>query len=259
MSKKDQIDVRVRFTNDFSSNRTYGLKDYICVVIDVIRATSTIAALFGKGIKKVIIAKDRKEAIKYKKENNGYILCGEVGGHPPKGFDYGNSPLEFSKIDLAGKNAILMTTNGTISFFKAKNAKIAIALSLLNFDTVIKFLNDYLQKYDYGIMFICSGEKKEVAFDDVFVAGLAIKNLLKKPLPYSFSDSAKLALNAVLLENDNVTAIGKSCSAHSLRSVGLQRDIAFCAEMNKYEVLPVLRNKGKRLELVDIYSEQGPK
>jgi len=259
MSKRDQIDVRVRFTNDFCDNKQYDLKNYICLVIDVIRATSTIATLFGKGLKKVIIAKDKKEALKYKGQNKGYLLCGEVGGHPPKGFDYGNSPLEFSEVDLKDKNAILMTTNGTISFFKAKNAKLAISLSLLNFDTVIRFITDYLKKNDYGIMLLCSGERREIAFDDAFVAGLAIKELLKRPLSYFFSDSAKLALNAVLLENDNIAALGKSCSAYSLRNVGLGKDIAFCAEMNKYEVLPVLNRSGKKLEMIDFYSKQGPK
>lgn len=252
------IDIRVKFTNRFTENSVFKIKDYACAVIDVIRATSSIAAIFGEGAKSVIIAKNKKEALEYKKKHRKHYLCGEVGGHPPKGFQFGNSPLEFSNARLDSKDLILMTTNGTVSFFKAKKAKIAVSLSLLNFDVVLDYLVEFAQSNGCGILFLCSGEKGEIAFDDVFVAGLAIKDLLRKPRSFAFSDSAKLAVNSVLLESDILGAIEKSTSANSLKSVGLGEDIAFCAEKNKYQVIPVLKHRRNRLELENIYSEHIP-
>ncbi|MGM0368751.1 MAG: 2-phosphosulfolactate phosphatase, partial [Actinomycetota bacterium] len=114
------------------------IKGSVCGVIDVIRATSTITTLLAKGISKIIIADSKKDALSLKENNGGCVLCGEEGGLPPKGFDYGNSPLEISRLrNLKGKNAILKTTNGTVSFFRVKKSVAAYSMSILNLDYTV--------------------------------------------------------------------------------------------------------------------------
>ena len=112
--------VHVLLTNRFGPDDLGEVKlgNCICAVIDTIRATSTIAAMLGCGGESVIVAADKKQAFELKALFKDHLLCGEVGGLAPKGFDYGNSPVEISNLGIKGKNFILMTTNGTQSIFK---------------------------------------------------------------------------------------------------------------------------------------------
>ena len=230
--------VHVILTNKFSPESLIevDIRNCVCAVIDVIRATSTIATMIGCGSKKVIISGDKIQAFKLKKVFTDYILCGEVGGLPPKGFDYGNSPLEISNLNIKSKNFILMTTNGTRSFFKVSNCKSVFSLSILNLNHTMDQIINLANKNNYDILFLCSGEKGKVAYDDAFTAGLAVKYLLTKPFSFSYSDSSKLVLSAAINESDIINALEKSSSAHSLRNVGLGEDIYFCSQLNKYKI-----------------------
>lgn len=213
------------------------IKDSVCGVIDVIRATSTITTLIAKGIDKIFVADSKKNAIALKKSNKKYVLCGEEGGHPPKGFDYGNSPLELSDVNnLKDRTAIIKTTNGTVSFYKVKNSIAAYALSILNLDYTIDCMVRKAKNNNNNLLFVCSGEAGSIAFDDVYVAGLAIKKLLTKGLNIDFTDTCKIVLNSVLTESNINNALEKSVSARSLRGVGLGDDISFCSNLNKYKV-----------------------
>jgi len=209
-------------------------------VIDTIRATSTITTVLGCGGNSVIIAGSKAEAFKLKKVFNEYILCGEEEGLSPKGFDFDNSPLEISRIDTMGKDFILMTTNGTRSFFKVKDCKEVFAISLLNLNYTIDCIIDSALKDSSDLLFLCSGIKGMIAYDDAFTAGLAVKYLLTKPHKFDYADSSKLVLSAALSEFDIASAIEKSLSAKLLRSVSSGEDISFLSHLNKYRVAPRL-------------------
>jgi 2-phosphosulfolactate phosphatase len=232
------LKVHVILTNKFSPKSLIeiDIRNCVCAVIDVIRATSTIATMIGCGSKKVIISDNKIQAFKLKKVFTDYILCGEVGGLPPKGFDYGNSPLEISNLNIKSKNFILMTTNGTRSFFKVSNCKSVFPLSILNLNYTMDKIINLANKNNYDILFLCSGEKGKVTYDDAFTAGLAVKYLLTKPFSFSYSDSSKLVLSVAINESDIINAFEKSSSAHSLRNVGLGEDIYFCSQLNKYKI-----------------------
>ncbi len=230
--------IHVIFTNRFDSKdiEEVDLKNCVCGVIDTIRATSTIATILGCGGKEVIVAGNKRQAFIFKKIFNDYILCGEEGGLPPKGFDYGNSPLEISKLDVKDKGFILMTTNGTQSIFKTRECPAVFALSILNMNYTVDTLIDYAFKNKNDIALLCSGEKGKIAYDDVYTAGIAVKYLLTKPLRFEFSDSAKLAMTAALTDSDVINALEKSCSANSLRKVCSGEDIEFCSQLNKFKI-----------------------
>ncbi len=138
--------VKVLLTNNFSADElSFDLAGYITLVIDVLRATSTIATVFGRGAQKVVISSSAAEAIRLKSTHPGYILCGEKEGIKIEGFDYDNSPSRLSCLDLKGKSIVLKTSNGTRSFIKAKDSRAVYALSLLNFnftlDRTIEYIN----------------------------------------------------------------------------------------------------------------------
>ena len=212
------------------------IKNSVCAVIDVIRATSTIATLFGSGVKSIIIAATLDEAYSLKKAYPDRLLCGEKGGLKPDGFDHGNSPLEFSMLDLSGCKAILKTTNGTAAFLKTKRSPAVFSLAALNFRHTMEDVLDDALANKRDILFLCSGEMGKIAYDDAYIAGLAVKYLLSKPHDLEYSDSAKLVLSAAVGDRSLVGALSKSTSARSLQDVGLGEDIEFCSRLNGYNL-----------------------
>ncbi len=234
--------VHVIFTNKFYPDEIIevDIKNCVCIVIDTIRATSTITTILGCLGSQILIAENKEEAINLKKIFNDFILCGEERGLPPKGFDFGNSPLEISSIDLKDKNFILMTTNGTQSILKLKDSKLVFALSLLNLNYVLDCAVKSAYENSHDILILCSGEKGKIAYDDVFTSGMAIKYLMTKPYNFFFTDSSKVALSVGLSESSILDALEKSYSAKSLRNVGLGDDIDFLSKLNIYNVCPYL-------------------
>jgi 2-phosphosulfolactate phosphatase len=245
--------IHVLFTNHFDGKdiAEVDLKNCVCGVIDTIRATSTIVTIIGRGGSEVIVAGNKKQAFIFKKIFKDYILCGEDGGLPPKGFDYGNSPLEISRMDIKDKGFIIMTTNGTQSIFKTSQCPAVFMLSILNMNYAVDTLVDYALENKNDIVLLCSGQKGKVAYDDVYTAGIAVKHLLTKPLKFEFSDSAKLAMTAAITDVDIINALEKSCSANSLRKVCSGEDIEFCSQLNKYKIaakLHILSSKNIKAE-----------
>lgn len=229
--------VDVALSNNFApESLRVDIDNSVIAVIDIIRATSTIATLFGSGVKSIIVAGTLNEAYSLKEAFPERLLCGEKGGLKPDGFDYGNSPLEFSTLDLPGRQAILKTTNGTVSFLKAAGSPAVFSLAALNFRHTMDDILDYALDHDKDILFLCSGEMGKVAYDDACIAGLAVKYFLSKPRDFIYTDSAKLVLSAVLGDRVLLNALLKSISADSLKKVGPGSDIEFCARLNGYNL-----------------------
>jgi 2-phosphosulfolactate phosphatase len=84
----------------------------ICIIVDALRATSTLAVLFGRGASLVAVAGTIEDARLLHGDMPGSLLCGEVGGLPPEGFDFGNSPAEFEETELGGRPLVLATRTG---------------------------------------------------------------------------------------------------------------------------------------------------
>ena len=229
--------IDIALSNNFEpESLKVDIEDCICAVIDVTRATSTIATLFGSGVKSIMIASDLDQAYALKKDFPERLLCGENKGLAPEGFDYGNSPLEFSGLELSGREAILKTTNGTVSFLKAMASPFVFSLAALNFRYTMDAVLSCAMEMEKSILLICSGEMGKVAYDDTYIAGMAVKYILTRPGKFEFSDSAMLVLSSVLGEKSIEAALIKSTSAKSLKKVGLGDDIAFCARLNNYNL-----------------------
>lgn len=240
--------LEIFLTNNFNNpddTSNIDFSNYVCAVIDVIRATSTIATILGRNADSIIIAKTKEQALRLKEYFKDHILCGEEYGLPPEGFDYDNSPLELSNLNIRGKKVILKTTNGTKSFLKAQKAKAVFSLSIVNLNYTLDCMLDYVKKSSGDILLLCSGKTGEIAYDDAYTAGLAVKYLLTRPISLELSDSAKLVLSAALSEKNILDALQKSSSAHALKKIGSGDDLKFCSKLNRYNVT------GK-LEIMDI-------
>jgi len=229
------IDIAV--TNDFTANPKHvDVSKYVCGVIDIIRATTTISVVLAKGASEVVIAKNKSQAFSLKKIFKDYLLCGEEGGLPPKGFDFGNSPLEYSRMDLEGKGMILKTTNGTKSFFKTINSKSSFALSFVNMSYTCDAIIHEAEKNGLDILLICSGEKVKIAYDDTYAAGFAVNILKQKRDRITLSDSALILLNNAKTESSIREALKRSVSYRSMQKAGLGEDLEICCLPDLYEI-----------------------
>jgi 2-phosphosulfolactate phosphatase len=220
----------------------------MCLVIDVIRATSTIAAALGRGAERVVIAPSIEQAFKAKRSFPDAVLCGEEKGIKIEGFDFDNSPLKLSGLDLSGRSVVLKTTNGTESILKARNARETAALSLLNFHCTMDYAVQASERNRLDLYFLCAGKWGEVSYDDVYVAGLGIRYVAERCDRAELSDTALLALNAASNEKDIYRALVKSQSGTYALTLGLEEDIRFCSQLNKYNITGTL----------DVFAVQNP-
>jgi 2-phosphosulfolactate phosphatase len=230
----------------YLSNAHFGLappidiEKRVCLVIDVIRATSTIAAALGRGAERVVIAPSVEKAFEAKLSFPDSVLCGEEKGFKIDGFDFDNSPLRLSGLDLSRRNVVLKTTNGTESILKARKAGETAALSLLNFRCTMNYAVQASKRNRSGLLFLCAGIGGEVSYDDVYVAGLGVRYAAERCESVELSDTALLALEAASNEKDAYEALARSKSGRYGLSIGLGEDIRFCSRTDTYETTGVL-------------------
>ncbi|MBU2446306.1 MAG: 2-phosphosulfolactate phosphatase [Bacteroidetes bacterium] len=167
--------------------------DKNCIVIDLLRASSTIITALNNGAKEIIPVNSVEEALKISKnlDKSSYLLCGERQTQTIEGFDLGNSPLEFTEEKVKGKRIIFSTTNGTKVFNHLKNAKKVLLAATSNVSTVA--LEMVKSREDWVI--ICAARDGFFDASDALCAGILISKIhqqIKETL--SLNDAARLSL-----------------------------------------------------------------
>ena len=214
------------------------LRGKTAVVIDVLRATSTIVTALSNGARNIIPVQDMGEASKMSSniDSDRYLLCGEKDGQKIDGYDLGNSPLEYTEETVGNKTIIFNTTNGTKTIKKASSALHVYIASFLNMQAVV----NALQEHDNDIVLICSGWKGRLSFEDSLLAGALIHSLGNGTLPSNAKDGAMVVYGLYEKYGDDIAAIIKQ-SDHAQRLKGWvdENEIDFCCDVNKFDILPV--------------------
>ncbi len=222
----------------------YDLNDTTIVIIDVVRASTTICTGIHYGLEHIVALADIDETIKLKQQ--GYIIAGERNGNKLEGFDFGNSPLDFTNRSLLdGKKLGITTTNGTRSLKIAEEK----ASKFNNFEILIgTFVNhsaisDYLSKHAKNVLLVCSGWKANLSIEDtVFAGGLASR--LMQYGNYEFMSDG--AAHAMLLYEQAKSNLFDFVIDNSARFRGrpnaLIDDIRFCLRDSIIDTIPVVRN-----------------
>lgn len=216
--------------------------DKTFVVLDILRATSTIVTALANGATEVIPVADPSEAIQLAK-NLGEDQCltgGERGGLPIPGLNLGNSPLEYTREVVGGKKAALCTTNGTVAIRWSQSGKRVLIGSFLNLPAVVEAL-----RQEDDVLLVCSGRNGSLALEDFVCAGMIVHRLVTlfgKKKKLSLSDSAVLSRLAYQnMEKTKGLPEGLAETAHGkdLTELGLGEDILYCAQVGLYDVVPV--------------------
>jgi len=214
------------------------------VLVDALRATTTIAVLFAQGLADLVVTQD----IPFARERaaaDGRLLFGEVNGLPPEGFDGGNSPVEAEELEVAGRGAVLFTTNGTRALCGLAPRGEVVTGSLANLSAVA----EYLAAHERGII-VCAGEAGGTRFaqEDFAVAGVILQETLKRAPGAELGDAAGLAMSAFRFEEwlgagiqrtgHSGRLIGSARHARDLFAAGLGADVQFASREDVADVLP---------------------
>lgn len=217
----------------------FDLTDSIVVIIDVFRATSTIATALYNGAARVIPVSGVDECKKLGNELAGCITAGEREGKVIEGLQYGNSPAEYPREFIQGKTLVLTTTNGTRLLHMAleKGCSEVITGSFPNLSAVC----DYLMNQDKNIILGCSAWKDKVNLEDTLFAG-AVINRVKEHFTIH-DDSSLMAEEMYMLHKDNLSElIQHTTHWHRLAAYGLHKDLHYCISIDVANVLPVYKN-----------------
>jgi 2-phosphosulfolactate phosphatase len=206
--------------------------DSIVVIIDVFRATSTIAAVIDNGANCIIPVDDVEKCKQLGQQIPNSITAGERNGKIIEGLDHGNSPTEYPKDYIANKTLVLTTTNGTRLLHQAKDCKQIITGSFLN----LKATCDYLQQQNENVLLACSSWKDRFNIEDTIYAGAIIEQI-----GHAFDmndDSARASLQLWRGAKNDLNNFIKNTSHYiRLSQYNLQEDMHYCCEINKHDVL----------------------
>jgi len=215
----------------------YDISNSIVVVIDILRATSTITTALYNGAKEVIPVDSVSRCIEIGKHVSG-ITAGERDGKIAEGLSYGNSPFEYPEEFIKGKTLVLTTTNGTKLLHMAldKGAKEIIIGAFTNLSSVC----NHLLEMKKDVMLACAAWKDRVNLEDTLFAG-AVVSKVKEHFDIN-CDSSHMAESLYNLGKSDLYEFLKRNDAshyHRLTGFGLEKDIRYCLTEDVADVLPV--------------------
>lgn len=214
----------------------YPIDSKVVVVIDVLRATTTMCVALDQGADKVIPVETIEDCLSYR-GREGYILAGERNGRKVEGFHFGNSPFEFMNGVVKGKTLVLTTTNGTRAIKMAENSYQVVIGGFLNFTAITK----WLISEGRDTLLLCSGWRDKFNLEDTIFAGAIIHHI--KEFFLVDSDSSFAAEKLYLNSRRNLFHFMKQSSHYRrLAHLGVINDIKYCLRPDLTDVVPVLKN-----------------
>lgn len=206
----------------------------VAIVVDVLRMTTTAAALLSRGLAELAVVADVDAARLYSRTVDG-LLLGERGGVALPGFDGGNSPLENVSRDLSGRHATLCTSNGSKAVEAAALARELLLGAIVNASAVARLAVDLAAD---SITVICAGTDGRPSLDDVLGAGCIAREVMRLLPECAASDSAKLAVEIASSPKGIPALLAASRHAGTLRDLGFHADIDYAGKLDALTVVP---------------------
>lgn len=213
----------------------YKVEDYIVVIIDVFRATTSISYGIENGAEAIIPVSQVEECSAYLEKGFDYLLAAERNGEVVAGFDFGNSPFSYTKEKVAGKTIVLTTTNGTHALHLSRKAKKIIAGAFINLTAVC----NWLKQQNDNVLLVCSGWKNNFNLEDTLFAGAVVEQL--KGHGFVVDDPAIAANDLYQLAKDDLDGyLKKTSHSERLKALGIEADIEFCLKVDLTTAIPIL-------------------
>ncbi len=213
----------------------FALKGSVAIVIDVLRATSSMAAALNHGCKEIYPVVDVQDAfaLRDKLLPQSVKLCGERKGVKIEGFDFGNSPLEYQRSIIKDKTLVWTTSNGTKAMQHALSADWIYIASLLNLSAIAKAAAGH----DQDVNILCAGTNGKPTLEDTVCAGLLAREIANIEKRFHL-DSTELPFieQAEQYENDLFNMMLQSKHGRYLQEIGFEKDLRFCSQKDFYDL-----------------------
>jgi len=219
--------MKFHYTNLETCRTATGL----VVVIDVIRAFTSAAFAFAGGVEKIYPVGMLEEALEFKQKNPGTLACGEVGGIPPEGFDFGNSPMHILKMNLKGRVLVQRTSAGTQGIVRSTNAGQIIAASFVVAKATVRYVQELAPE---TITFVVTGQTYNGGEEDLACAEY-IEELLRgnSPDPAPFLERVKSSEDAKMFYDSDFPQLPEA-------------DVAHFISLDKFDfAMPIMREDGR--------------
>jgi 2-phosphosulfolactate phosphatase len=211
-------------------------KDAIVVIVDILRATSAIITAFMNGANRIIPVATLEEAKAYK--DKGYMVAAERDGIVRDFADFGNSPFNFTRDRIKGKDIVYSTTNGTYSITMASESYRVIIGAYLNLNSIAQ----YIINKNHDLLILCAGWKNKFNLEDSLFAGALAEEVLKNSNFYTICDSTLAAIDLwQLAKKDLMSYIDKVAQRHRLKKNKLDDVIEYCHTPDQTEIIPALK------------------
>jgi 2-phosphosulfolactate phosphatase len=231
------------------------------VVIDLLRASSTICHALAAGAKEVVPFREVTEAVVAASDNGArrrdVVLGGERAGGKIAGFDLGNSPSEYMPDAVRGKRVLLTTTNGTQALWRARPARRVLVGAFVNLSAVAASI-----KNDPRVDFLCAGTDGRETREDILAAGAMVHQICSlpsgerqlNPAAERARDEWRRLLQAAIdsdrTESEQVAIeLRDTQGGRNLLGIGLDQDLVDCAQIDRLKVLPELDMNMWRIRL----------
>jgi 2-phosphosulfolactate phosphatase len=211
-------------------------EDFIVVLVDILRATTSICAAFENGVSSIIPVADSEQA-RFMKES-GFLVATEQDGKKLDFADFGNSAFQFTREAVGGKTLVYCTTNGTKALAIAGNAAHIAIGAFIN----ISSLTEWLVRQKKNVVILCSGWKNKFCLEDSLFAGALTSKLIDSEAFSTSCDSAQAAMDLWHQACDDPLAyIEKAAHRHRLKRLGLDDVIPYSFTPDSTRVVPVFR------------------
>lgn len=214
----------------------------VVAVIDVLRATSSIVEAIGAGAKAIYPVGSIEEALRLANTlgRDQVLLCGERKCLPIEGFDLGNSPAEFTAERVGGRTLVMSTTNGTTAMALGAGASRVLIAAPLNLSAVV----EELARSEGEPVLVCSGRERHFGLEDAVFAGeVASRLMAARPGEWELNDGARAALALSERFQLDEALFASTVAGRNLAAAGLAEDLAFCAQIDRLAVVPVLQDR----------------
>lgn len=216
------------------------LEDKLVIVIDVLRATSTMVTALANGCQAIVPVLSPEEALQKRLMLPGALLGGEREALIIKGFDLGNSPFDYAPEKVGGKRVIMTTTNGTRAIRAAYEAPFVWMASFLNLGSIVQGIYRKFEEFKklQGIVIFCAGTEDRFDLPDTLCAGMLINSLGSNVTVNDLGKAAHMLYNSA--KDDLTEVIRNSDHGRRLVSLGFERDLVYCSTTNILPIVPVL-------------------
>ncbi len=224
------------------------MRDKNVVVIDVLRASSTVITALNNGAKEIIPVNTIESAVKVSGNLFGDVVLrgGERNGKIIEGFNLSNSPLEYTEEAVKNKSIIFCTSNGAPAMWKARYAKNLLIAGFINMSATVKRITELKD----DVYILCAGKHTQFCLEDTVCAGMIIKELMDgKNSEFEFNDSASAAYTLYKNASKNLLKMARTCDhGKFLIEIGYENDLEFCTNVDAFDVVPEFSSNVLRLK-----------